>query len=106
MKYLPYFVTETATYKVQRDITQNIHIQELQFLCSACRPMLVNISMSMKFHEDILKGFKVIEQTRFCHRNCYLQSSKEHNSKKIYPRVMVLALCTSSNVGKYLYEVS
>ena len=28
----------------------------------------------MKFYEDILNGFKVIERTRFCHRNCYLQS--------------------------------
>ena len=56
--------------------------------------MLVIISMN--FHDDILNGFKVIERTRFCHRNCYLQSSKGHNSKRIYPTVMVLALCTSS----------
>ena len=70
-------MTETATYKVQRDITQKVHIQELRFLRSASRPMLVNICM--KFHEDILNGFKVIERTRFCHRNCYLQSSKGHN---------------------------
>ena len=61
---------------------------------SACHPMLVNISM--RFHEDILNGFKAIERIQFCHRNCYLQSSKGHNSKNIYP--MVLALCTSSNV--------
>ena len=51
--------------------------------------MLVNISM--KFHEDILNALKVIERTQFCHRNSYLQSSKGHNSKNIYPRVMVLA---------------
>ena len=37
------FVTETATYKVQRGITQNIYIQELWFLRSAPLPMLVNI---------------------------------------------------------------
>ena len=66
--------------------------------------MLVNICM--KFHEDILKGFKVTELTQFCLRNCYLQSSKGHNSKSINTRVMVLAFCTSSIVGKYLYEVS
>ena len=59
--------------------------------------MLVNISM--KFHEDILNRLKVLERTQFCHRNCYLQSSKGRNSKIIYPRVMVCALCTSSNVG-------
>ena len=58
--------------------------------------MLVNISM--KFHEDILNGLKVIELTQFCYRNWYLQSSKRHNSKNIYPRVMVCAFCTSSNV--------
>ena len=28
--------------------------------------MLINISI--KFHKDILNGFKVIERTRFCHR--------------------------------------
>ena len=53
---------------------------------------------SMNFHEDILNGLKVIERTQFCHRNCYLQSSNGYNSK-IYIQVMVLALCTSSNVG-------
>ena len=42
----------------------NIYITESWFLSSARRPMLVNISM--KFHEYILKGFKVKEQTRFC----------------------------------------
>ena len=49
------------------------------FLPSTRRLMLVNISM--KFHEDILNGFQVTERTRFCHWNCYLQSSKGHNSK-------------------------
>ena len=58
--------------------------------------MLVNISM--KFYEDVLNGLKVIEWTQFCHRNCYLQSSKGHNSKNRYPTVMVLLLCTSFNV--------
>ena len=66
--------------------------------------MLVNICM--KFYEDILNGFKVTEWTRFCLRNCYLQSSKGDNSKSINTSVMILAFCTSSNVGKYLNEVS
>ena len=39
------FVTETATYKVQRDVTQRVSIQELWFLHSACCLMLVNIYM-------------------------------------------------------------
>ena len=61
--------------------------------------MLVNISM--KFHENILNGLKVMERTQFCHRNRkgYLQSLKGHNSTNIYQRVIVLALCTLSNVG-------
>ena len=41
-----------------------IYNQELWFLCSAHRLMLINISM--KFHEDILNGFQVTERTRFC----------------------------------------
>ena len=43
------FVIETATYKVQRGITQKIYIQELWFLCSARRPMLVNIYMKISW---------------------------------------------------------
>ena len=53
----------------------------------------------MKFHEDTSNGFKVTEQTRFCLRNCYLQSSKGHNSKSINTRDMVLAFYMSSNVN-------
>ena len=34
-------------------------------MCFARRLMLVNISM--KFHEDILNDFQVIEHTRFCY---------------------------------------
>ena len=50
------YVTETDTYKVQRGITKYIYIyiQELWFLRSAHRLMLVNISIT--FHENILNG--------------------------------------------------
>ena len=91
------FCQETATKKVQRDVTQKVSIQELWFLCSACRLIVVNICM--KFHEDTLNSFQVTERMRFCLRNGYLQSSKGHNSKSINTRVMVLAFCMSSNVG-------
>ena len=67
-------------------------MQELPFLHSARRLMLVDICM--KFHDASLYGLKVIEQTRFCEG----QSSKGNNSKNINARVTVLALCTSSNV--------
>ena len=41
-------------------------------------------------------------KTRFCEG----QSSKGNNSKNINARVTVMALRTSSNAGRYLYEVS
>ena len=41
-------------------------MQELWFLRSACQLMLIDIYM--KFREDSLNGFQVIEQTRFCDR--------------------------------------
>ena len=53
------FVIETATYKVQRGMTQKRYIQELWFLQSVHRLMFVNISVT--FREDILKGFQVTE---------------------------------------------
>ena len=67
-------------------------MQELPFLHSARRLMLVDICM--KFHDASLYGLKVIERTRLCEG----QSSKGNNSKNINARVTVLALCTSSNV--------
>ena len=40
-------------------------MQELWFfLCSACRLMLIDIYM--KFREDSLNRFQVVERTRFC----------------------------------------
>ena len=50
------------------------------------------IDIDMKFRDDSLKGFQVIEWTLFCDG----QSSKRNKSKII--NVMVLALCMSSNV--------
>ena len=49
--------------KVQRGITQKIYMQELPFLYSARRLMLVDICM--KFHDASLYGLKVIERTRW-----------------------------------------
>ena len=41
-------------------------MQELWFLHSACHLMLIDIYM--KFREDSLNGFQVIERTGFCDR--------------------------------------
>ena len=51
--------------KVQREITQKILMQELPFLHSARRLMLVDICM--KFHDASLYGLKVIGRTRWRH---------------------------------------
>ena len=55
--------------RVYTAILPTVYIQELRFLHSARHTLLVSIST--KFHEDtrILDSFKVIERTRFCHRN-------------------------------------
>ena len=49
--------------KVPREITQNVQMQDLWFLCSACMIMLIVINI--KFREDSLNHFQVIELTRF-----------------------------------------
>ena len=46
----------------------------------------------MKFGEDSLNSFQVIERTRFCDR------VQGNNSKSINATVMVLVLCMPSNV--------
>ena len=96
------FVTETAAYNVQRCMTQKIHVyvQELWFSRSAHRLMLVNISMT--FHEDILNGFQVTERTALYSILGIATATykvQRDISKNIYPRVIVLASCTSSNGG-------
>ena len=80
------------TDKIPRKIIQKVKMQELWFLRSARRLMLIDIYM--KFLENILDRFQVIGRTRFCDG----QSSQENNSKSINARVMVLVLCTSSDV--------
>ena len=60
------------------------------------------VYISTKFHENILHGIKVIERTRFPSEKI----SKGHNSVKNVGGVPVLVLCTSSDDGLYLYQVS
>ena len=61
------------------------------------------IDICIRFREYSLSGFQVIERTRFVTDR---QSSKENYSKSINDRVTILALCTSTHVGYYLYKVS
>ena len=63
--------------KFQREITTKLYRQELWCLCSACHLMM--LYFSMKFHENILKGFQVIERTQ----NDHCQISKGNNYKTV-----------------------
>ena len=46
----------------QRAITQKVGNPELLFMCSAHRLMAFNICV--KFHENMSRGFKIMEQTQ------------------------------------------
>ena len=63
-----------TTVKFQTRITTNMYRQELRCLYSARRLMILYISM--KFHNNILNGFQVIERTR----NYHSLILKENNS--------------------------
>ena len=62
---------------------------------------LIMLCICIRFLENILNNFRVMERTWFCDG----QSSKGNNSKSIKARVINLALCMSSNVDWNLYEV-
>ena len=66
----------------------------------ACCLMMLYISM--KFHDNILNGFQVIERTQ----NYHSLISKGNNSKNVYTSVIVLVICTSSDDALYFCEVS
>ena len=53
---------EITIVKFQRGITPKMYRQVLLFLCSAHH--LIMLYISMKFHENILNGFQVIERTQ------------------------------------------
>ena len=52
------------TVNTQREITPKVGKPELQFMCSACRFMVLNFCV--KFHENMSSGFKVMEGKRNC----------------------------------------
>ena len=62
-------MVKMAIFNVQRAITPKVCNPGLQFLCSARRLMVLNICV--KFHENILNGFEVTEQTQVCGKNCH-----------------------------------
>ena len=56
----------------------------------------------IKFHENILKGFRAIAGLVFL----FSEFSKGHNSLKNVGRVMILDLCISSDHPLYLCKAS
>ena len=81
--------------KVHKEIIPKEETQELWFLHSALSLVLTDIYM--KFIENIMNRFQFIVQTR----NCVTKFQRNY-SKSVNARVMVLALCRSSNVDRYL----
>ena len=61
------YMVEMAIFNVQRAITPKVCNPELQFLCSACCLMVLNICV--RCHENILNGFEVTGRTRVCGKN-------------------------------------
>ena len=53
----------------------------------------------MKIHEDSLKTFQVVERTQLRRNLVMVEVPWEITQKNINARVMVLALCISSNAG-------
>ena len=76
--------TQLLLSKFLRGITPKIYKQELWFLWSACRLMILYIEWT---------------------RNDHCQISKKNNSKNV-ASVMVLVVCTLSDDALYYYEVS
>ena len=92
-------ITESANSETNLRVSfaQDITPRVTDLIYSARCPMLFNISM--KFHEDMLNGFKVIERHDFVTETATYKVQRDISKKNMYPRVTDLILCTSSNVG-------
>ena len=81
---------DTKIVKTQRARTPKVAKLELRFMCSARRPMVLNVCMS--FHENMSSGFKIMKRTRKL-----LTQKKGNNSKSRKTRGTVHVFCTSSH---------
>ena len=74
----------------QREITPKVENPELRFMCSACHLMVFNVSV--KFHENMASGFKVMERTRklltdthtHTHTHTHTQKRRKHYTPMAY----------------------
>ena len=73
-------MVEMAIFNIQRIITLKVEKPELRFMCSACHLMVFNISV--KFHENMSSGFKVMERTQILLTDTHTHTEKK---KTIYP---------------------
>ena len=55
-------MVEMVIFNIQRAITLKVGKQKLHFMCSACHLIVFNICV--KFHENMSRGFKVMERTQ------------------------------------------
>ena len=70
-------MVEMTIFNIQRAITLKVGKQELRFMCYARRLMVFNISV--KFHENMSSGFKVMEQTRKLLIDTHIHTQKRRN---------------------------
>ena len=70
------------TVNTQRAITPEVEKPELRFMCSAHRLMVFNVCV--KFHENMLGGFKVLERTQKLLTDTHTHTHRE-KTKTLYP---------------------
>ena len=71
------YMVEVAMFNVQKAITPKVGNQQLHFMCSAHR--LIILYVCVKFRENITNGIGVMERTRVHGRNSYVRCSKGNN---------------------------
>ena len=69
-------MVEMAIFNIQSAITLKVGKQELQFMCSARHLMVFNICV--KFHKNMLSGFKVMERTPKLSTDTYTHRKDEY----------------------------
>ena len=101
---LPPFDVKSMSHLIQfhPETLNTISIWNSSNFMQTISSYLVKISVNVVYNCTIITWYKIAIDNRFCDG----QSSKGNNSKSINDRVTILALCTLTHVGWYLYKVS
>ena len=101
---LPPFDVKSMSHYIQfqTETLNNISIGNSSNFMQTISSYLVKISVNVVNNCTIITWYKIVIDNCFCDG----QSSKGNNSKRINDRVTIIALCTSTHVGWYLYKVS